>query len=137
MCGDDATTIVVANVDGGPVPRVRGPRGHGAYLAERVRTSPARAGDDANVPSSRHTPADQPRWCGDDTLTWMIADGVPEIAQSERLGHKIIQDSVRETYSHVAQEVENRLLVRLQERWDDAVAQIGEIPRWRDIGAAA
>lgn len=66
--------------------------------------------------------------------TWMIADGIPEIAQSERLGHKIIQDPVRETYSHVAQEVENRLLARLQERWDDAVACLGDIPSWRHIG---
>lgn len=64
--------------------------------------------------------------------TWMIADGVPEIAQSERLGH-CIQNPVRATYSHVAQEVERRLITGLEKRWDDAVEQLGPIPQWRDL----
>ena len=41
--------------------------------------------------------------------TWMIADGVPEVAQARRLGH-ILGDRIQETYSHVAAEVETRLL---------------------------
>ena len=53
--------------------------------------------------------------------TWMIADLVPEIAQSRRLGH-ILHDKIQETYSHVAAEVEHRLLQGLQDRWDKAVA---------------
>ena len=38
--------------------------------------------------------------------TWMIADGVPEVAQARRLGH-ILGDRIQETYSHVAAEVEH------------------------------
>ena len=53
--------------------------------------------------------------------TWMIADGVPEVAQARRLGH-ILGDRIQETYSHVAAEVEDRLLEGLQDRWDKAVA---------------
>jgi integrase len=37
--------------------------------------------------------------------TWMIADGVPEVAQARRLGH-ILGDRIQDTYSHVAAEVE-------------------------------
>jgi integrase len=53
--------------------------------------------------------------------TWMIDDGVPEIAQALRLGH-VLQDKVQETYSHVAAAVEQRLLAGLQARWDKALA---------------
>ena len=53
--------------------------------------------------------------------TWMIADGIPEIAQSRRLGH-VLHDKIQETYSHVADEVEQRLLEALQDRWKKAVA---------------
>ena len=63
--------------------------------------------------------------------TWMIADGLPEIAQSRRLGH-ILPDKIQETYSHVADEVEHRLLQALQDRWDKAIANssCGDAP-WR------
>ena len=47
--------------------------------------------------------------------TWLIADGVPEIAQARRLGHHL-QDRIMETYSHVAPEVEQRLLDGLEAR---------------------
>ncbi len=65
--------------------------------------------------------------------TWMIADGLPEIAQSRRLGH-ILPDKIQETYSHVADEVEHRLLQALQERWDKALANapLDDLP-WRTI----
>jgi integrase len=63
--------------------------------------------------------------------TWMIADGVPEVAQARRLGH-ILGDRIRETYSHVAAEVEARLLAGLQERWDKAVADSPHQCAWRE-----
>ncbi|MFD1045492.1 tyrosine-type recombinase/integrase [Kibdelosporangium lantanae] len=52
--------------------------------------------------------------------TWLIADGLPEVAQSERLGHHIT-DEVRAVYSHVAPEVETRLLQALEQRWTNAI----------------
>ncbi|MFD4252539.1 tyrosine-type recombinase/integrase [Amycolatopsis thermoflava] len=57
--------------------------------------------------------------------TWMIADGIPEVAQSRRLGHRI-SDELRDVYSHVAAEVEARLLDSLERRWHDAVASVHE-----------
>ncbi len=51
--------------------------------------------------------------------TWMIADGIPEIAQARRLGHRL-DNRVVETYSHVAPEVERRLLRHLERRWRTA-----------------
>lgn len=48
--------------------------------------------------------------------TWLIADGVPEIAQARRLGHHL-SNRVVETYSHVAPEVERRMLDGLERRW--------------------
>jgi integrase len=51
--------------------------------------------------------------------TWLIADGIPDIAQSRRLGHKL-PDKIQETYSHVAAEVERRLMAALITRWDQA-----------------
>jgi integrase len=62
--------------------------------------------------------------------TWMIADGVPEVAQARRLGH-ILGDRIQETYSHVAAEVDARLLDGLQDRWDKAVADATTTPDWR------
>ncbi|MEV4028837.1 hypothetical protein AB0K14_38990 [Actinosynnema sp. NPDC050801] len=61
--------------------------------------------------------------------TWMIADTIPEIAQSLRLGH-ILKDPVQRTYSHVAPEVTSRLLQCLQDRWDKAVVEVGD-SSWR------
>ena len=62
--------------------------------------------------------------------TWMIADNVPEIAQSRRLGH-ILADKIQQTYSHVAAEVDTRLLDALEDRWDKAVAQSRGEYEWR------
>ncbi len=55
--------------------------------------------------------------------TWMIADAVPQVAQSERLGHKL-SDKIEQAYSHVADEVERRLLAALQQRWYTALANL-------------
>jgi integrase len=51
--------------------------------------------------------------------TWLIASGAPEIAQARRLGHHLA-NRVTEVYSHVAPEVELRLLNDLQRRWHEA-----------------
>ncbi len=50
--------------------------------------------------------------------TWLIAGGAPENAQAWRLGH--LDNRVIETYSHVAPEVERRLLEDLERRWHTA-----------------
>ncbi len=55
--------------------------------------------------------------------TWLIADGVPEIAQARRLGHHL-PDRIVETYSHVAPEVDQRLLDGLEARWHAANAYL-------------
>jgi integrase len=49
--------------------------------------------------------------------TWMISDGIPEVAQAHRLGHKL-PNKIQDVYSHVAPDVEHRLLVNLQQRWE-------------------
>ncbi|WP_244170711.1 tyrosine-type recombinase/integrase [Amycolatopsis tolypomycina] len=51
--------------------------------------------------------------------TWLISGGAPEIAQARRLGHHL-DNRVIETYSHVAPEVEQRLLEDLERRWHAA-----------------
>ena len=48
--------------------------------------------------------------------TWMIEDGVPEIAQCRRLGHRM--DGVRGRYSHVTQTMIDMLLEGMQRRWE-------------------
>lgn len=51
--------------------------------------------------------------------TWLIADNIPEIAQARRLGHHL-DNRIVETYSHVAPELEQRLLAHLEHRWHTA-----------------
>jgi integrase len=60
--------------------------------------------------------------------TWLIADQLPEVAQARRLGHRI-PDKIQHVYSHVAPELEARLLDALQERWDTALAELST-PSW-------
>jgi integrase len=55
--------------------------------------------------------------------TWLIADQIPEVAQSRRLGHRI-PDKIQHTYSHVAPELEARVLDTLQQRWTAALAEL-------------
>ncbi|WP_424187662.1 tyrosine-type recombinase/integrase [Actinokineospora sp. G85] len=55
--------------------------------------------------------------------TWLIADLIPDIAQAKRLGHRI-PDKIEHLYSHVAPEVETRLLDSLQRRWNDALLTV-------------
>jgi hypothetical protein len=51
--------------------------------------------------------------------TWLVADGIPEIAQARRLGYHLANRLV-ETYSHVAPEIEHRLIRRLEHHWQRA-----------------
>ena len=53
--------------------------------------------------------------------TWLIADGIPDVVQARRLGHRI-PDKIQHIYSHVAPELETRLLDALQQRWTTALA---------------
>jgi integrase len=53
--------------------------------------------------------------------TWLIGDGIPEVARALRLGHKV-SDKIREVYDHVAPEIEAKILLCLQKRWEDALA---------------
>lgn len=55
--------------------------------------------------------------------TWLIADGIPDVAQARRLGHRI-PDKIQHVYSHVAPELETRLLDALQHRWTTALAAL-------------
>ena len=55
--------------------------------------------------------------------TWLIADQIPEVAQARRLGHRI-PDKIQHVYSHVAPEVDTRLLNALQHRWEKALAEL-------------
>lgn len=52
--------------------------------------------------------------------TWLIADGIPDVAQARRLGHRI-PDKIEHIYSHVAPEIETRLINALQHRWTTAL----------------
>ncbi len=51
--------------------------------------------------------------------TWMIEDGIPEVAQARRLGHR--QPGVRDIYSHVSQVMVDQLLAGLQRRWERTI----------------
>jgi hypothetical protein len=57
---------------------------------------------------------------------------VPEIAQARRLGHHL-PDRIVETYSHVAPEVEQRLLDGLDARWYAAQAYLHPRPAKHDF----
>jgi integrase len=59
--------------------------------------------------------------------TWLIAAGIPEIAQARRLGHHL-NNRIVEVYSHVAPEIEQRLLDDLQHRWQTALTAITTHP---------
>lgn len=53
--------------------------------------------------------------------TWLIDASIPEIAQARRLGHTL-NDDIQELYSHVAANVEQRLLTALEGQWQHALA---------------
>jgi integrase len=47
--------------------------------------------------------------------TWLIEDGVPQVLQHQRLGHKLVGASG--IYSHVAAPMIEAMLFALQRRW--------------------
>lgn len=59
--------------------------------------------------------------------TWLIAAGVPEVAQARRLGHRM-DKRVVEVYSHVADEVEAQLQNALKQAWLNARHAIADHP---------
>ena len=59
--------------------------------------------------------------------TWLIADGIPDVAQARRLGHRI-PDKIQHIYSHVAPELETRLLEGLEQRWTHALRTVATPP---------
>jgi integrase len=48
--------------------------------------------------------------------TWLIEDGIPEIVQARRLGHRL--PGVRGIYSHVTPPMQQHLVQSLQHRWE-------------------
>lgn len=48
--------------------------------------------------------------------TWLIEDGIPEVVQHKRLGHKLA--GVRGIYSHVTPAMIAQLVAALQQRWE-------------------
>jgi integrase len=65
--------------------------------------------------------------------TWMIADAIPDVAQARRLGHTL-PDGIDDIYSHVASEVEQRLIAGLQRRWESSQTALGGgelVASWR------
>ena len=47
--------------------------------------------------------------------TWLIEDGIPEIAQARRLGHRL--PGVRGIYSHATPVMDQAIIDALQHRW--------------------
>nr|WP_240942316.1 site-specific integrase [Planosporangium thailandense] len=48
--------------------------------------------------------------------TWLIEDDIPEVAQAQRLGHRLA--GVRGIYSHVTPAMRQRIVDALQARWE-------------------
>ncbi|MBP2337448.1 integrase [Saccharothrix coeruleofusca] len=48
--------------------------------------------------------------------TWLIEDGVPEVLQHKRIGHKF--HGVMGVYSHVTEPMIDAMLAGLQHRWE-------------------
>jgi integrase len=47
--------------------------------------------------------------------TWLIEDDIPEIAQAQRLGHRL--PGIRGVYSHVTPTMQHRITDSLETRW--------------------
>lgn len=54
--------------------------------------------------------------------TWMIEDGVPEVARRARLGQKM--KGIARVYDHVTPAMTEHLLQTLQNRWDESVTAL-------------
>jgi integrase len=58
-------------------------------------------------------------------MTWLIEDGVPEVAQAKRLGHRLA--GVRGIYSHVTPPMIDALRSGLQHRWEHSCSQTTDV----------
>jgi len=54
----------------------------------------------------------------------MIEDGVPDVAQARRLGHRM-DLKINDIYSHVATSIDTNLLAALETRWHNALQATG------------
>ncbi|MCL7377049.1 site-specific integrase [Streptomyces sp. 35G-GA-8] len=52
--------------------------------------------------------------------TWLIEDGIPDVAQARRLGHTL-PNQIDDIYSHVATKLNDRILEALESRWHRSV----------------
>lgn len=60
--------------------------------------------------------------------SWMIEDGIPEVAQFERLGHEL--GGIRGVYSHVSDQLRQDILDGMQARWEASLrARFAMCPR--------
>lgn len=123
-CGCGNRTYVFMGPDGGHPRRSNFARRYwrpvcDGYPAER--REPGRRGKHGPKPSRRPdwdpivvglTPHDLRH----SHKTWLIEDGIAEIAQAERLGHTV--GGVRGTYSHVSEAMRTQLVAALQRRWE-------------------
>src|SRR5690606_27595275 len=48
--------------------------------------------------------------------TWLIEDGIPELAQAKRLGHRL--PGIQGIYSHITPAIEQHLVNAPQHRWE-------------------
>jgi integrase len=53
--------------------------------------------------------------------TWMIEDGLPDVVQARRLGHRMDRD-IDDIYSHVATTLNDKLLAALTARWNRSIS---------------
>ena len=58
---------------------------------------------------------------------WLIEDGIPEIAQARRLGHRLA--GVRGIYSHVTEAMVHTILTVLQNRWESTQPTVSPATR--------
>lgn len=69
-------------------------------------------------------PGMTPHGCRHSAKTWMIEDEVPEVASYQQLRHKRnALGGIRAVYSHTSEEMQQRLLERMERRWQDSLAQ--------------
>jgi integrase len=61
--------------------------------------------------------------------TWLIEDGIPEVARRGRLGHKM--KGIARTYDHVTPEMRRQILDTLEKRWQAALDGLTEKERAR------
>ncbi|WP_424923440.1 tyrosine-type recombinase/integrase [Actinocrispum wychmicini] len=61
--------------------------------------------------------------------TWLIEDGVPEVARRARLGHKM--KGIARTYDHVTPEMRQHILDALEARWQAGLSGLTGAERTR------